>query len=77
MHSATKSVSSELQLQGELNLPRRSKVARREACGSDLSETAIANRQVRVTEIRVIEQVEQLRAELQIDPFRKLRVLDG
>jgi hypothetical protein len=44
-----------LQLQSKLNLPRRTEVARWKACGGDLSEAAIANGQVRVPEIRVIE----------------------
>ena len=76
MDSSTALVRSELQLQGELNLSRRAEVARRKTCASDPSEAAIANGQVRVAEIRMIEQVEQLCSQLQIDPFRKLRVLD-
>src|SRR3984957_14772633 len=81
----TAPVGSELQLQGELNLTRRSEVARRKACGRDPSEAAGRirvccrrgrNRKIRIPKVRVVEKIEQFRSELQVDPFRKLGVLD-
>src|ERR1700681_3339093 len=79
------SCCSELQLQGELNLARRAEVARRKACRRDPSEAAgwirvlcrgSWNREIRIPKVRVVEKIEHFRAELQVDPFRKLRVLD-
>jgi len=83
--SGTALVRSELQLQGELNLARRAEVAGRKACRGDPSETAgwvrirgrgSWNRKIRIPKVRVIEEIEHFRSELQVNPFRKLRVLD-
>src|SRR5260370_27202470 len=63
---------SEDQLQAQLQLPRTAQVAARGARGEDLSECRRGQVIGRLAEIRMIEEVEGLRAELERGPF-----LDG
>src|SRR5262245_37445304 len=61
-------VRSEIELQSELNDACV-------GCGQDLTEAARFTRNVRRTEIGVIERIEQFRAELEITPFTEMEIL--
>src|SRR3984885_4011062 len=64
------------QLQGELNLPRRTEVTHGEAGAENFAERGAGDRVGGVVEVGVIEKVEHLGAELQVEPFGDFRVLD-
>src|SRR5262249_26291412 len=65
----------ELQFERELHLARRTEVAGREARALDHAEGSRCRGENRVAEVRVIEDIEHLRAELEIEAFGDLRVL--
>src|ERR1700679_1401708 len=64
------------QLQGELNLPRRTEVTHGEAGAENFAERGAGDRVGRVVEVGMVEKVEHLGAELQVEPFGDFRVLD-
>src|SRR6202050_1438181 len=64
------------QLQGELNLPRRTEVTHGEAGAENFAERGAGGRVGRVVEVGMVEKVEHLGAELQVEPFGDFRVLD-
>src|SRR5882672_11572919 len=76
-------LSLEHQFQSKLHLPCASKVSRRKSRGNDLVEIAEGCRRSRqykvgVAEVRMIEEVEHFRPELQLEELRDLCVLrDG
>jgi hypothetical protein len=63
-------IELELELQRELHLPRRTEVAGREARVLNNAERAGSGGQHGVAEVRVVEQVEELGADLQVEPLR-------
>src|SRR5439155_13554322 len=66
---------SEDQLQSELQLPRAAQIAARRACRRDLTEGGRGERVLWLREIRMIQNIECLRAELQRHAFANRRVL--
>src|ERR1700722_9947754 len=63
------------QLQCELNLARGAEISNREPRAEDFAERGAGYRVSRVAEVGVVKKVEHFGAELQIKPFRYLRVL--
>ena len=66
----------ELHFQRELDLPGRAEVSSREARAGDGTERPAAHDKARITEVRVVKNVEHFRPELQVKPLRQLRILD-
>src|ERR1700735_1916769 len=65
----------ELQLERELHLTRRTEVPGREARALDLAESRRSGGQHRVAKVRMIEQIEQFGAELQVKALGDFGVL--
>src|SRR5437762_14252923 len=64
---------SECQFQAELNLPGRTEVPARRSRRRDAAKVRGGDRAIRLAKIRVIQNVERLRAELDVDAFRDSR----
>ena len=65
----------ELQLQCELDLPRRPEVSGREPRALDDPERSARRRQDWIAKVRMVEYVEKFRAELQVEPLGYFCVL--
>src|SRR5215472_14848727 len=61
---------SERQFQPELAHPRRS------PGGKDLTEVSVCQRRIRVSENAVVQRVEELSAELKLEPLREREILE-
>src|ERR1700732_3592025 len=66
---------SEEQLQRKLNLPRRTEIAGRETRALNLTKCRVCYSQNRVTEVRVVENVEHFGPELQVKLLGDFRIL--
>src|SRR5947208_1303782 len=66
----------ENQLHGKLNLPGRARITDAAACGGDHAESRGAHGPSGLGEIRVVEEIEELGAELDGQSFPDLHVLD-
>src|SRR5690242_19912155 len=77
MLRAVREVALELQLQRELNLARRTKISRRETRVSNHPEIRAPRheRKIGIAEVRLVEDIEHLGAELQVESLREFRVL--
>ncbi len=66
--------SLEQKLQGKLDLSRRAEISCREACRLNCSERSAGCVEHGIAEVRMVEDVEHLRSELQIQLLRDFRV---
>ena len=74
MHHSHPKQCSEHQFHCELNFSRGPEISTGKSRVDDLPESAGCCVQVRIAEIRVIEDIEKLSSELEVEPFGDLRI---